>query len=69
MPVCANCERSLPRKRPGEPGPAPTYCSHACWQAGGVPAAHPLGWKLLREWGIEDRSLLAMLREAGVRSA
>jgi hypothetical protein len=32
-------------------------------------ASHPLGWRLIRELGIEDRSPLEMLRQAGVTSA
>lgn len=65
---CAVCDRPLRRKRPGEPGPAPTYCSHACRQVM-YRARHPLGWKLIAEMGLPDHSPPEMLRQAGVTSA
>jgi hypothetical protein len=65
---CAVCRRPLPPKPPGEPGPAKTYCGGGCrqeqWRR-----RHPLGWRMIRELGLPDRSPLAMMRERGFGGA
>ncbi len=63
--ACAVCGEPVRVKRPGEPGPAASYCSHACRQRA-YERRHPLGWRLLAELGLEDLSLADMLRELGV---
>ena len=59
---CAVCDKPLP---PKQPGPAKTYCGGACRQEQ-FRRRHPLGWQLIAQMGIQDRSPLQMLREAGI---
>lgn len=63
--TCTVCRRRFMRASTGRPR---ITCSHACRQ-GAYRKRRPLGWKLIRERGIEDRSPLEMLRQAGVRGA
>jgi len=62
---CAVCGMSFMRADVGRPR---ITCSNACRQEA-YRRRHPLGWQLLRDLGIEDRSPLEMLRQAGVDAA
>jgi hypothetical protein len=59
---CAVCGVELPAKPPGQPGPAPSYCSHAHRQAAYI-ARRPLAWRFCRDHGIEPVSLADELAE------
>ena len=63
--TCTVCGTRFMRASSGRPR---ITCSHACRQDA-YRRRHPLGWRMIAELELPDRSPLEMLREAGVRGA
>lgn len=62
---CPVCGRDFTPARRGRPR---IFCSDPC-KLVNFGRTHALGWRLIRELGVEDVSPLEMLREHGVTSA
>jgi hypothetical protein len=62
MARCPVCGRPVVQPKTGRPR---VFCGNAHRQAW-FRRTHPLGWRVLRAQGIEDRSPLQMLRQQGL---